>query len=103
MPSCIRILGLAGAFCGACAASLIAPGTYLIEGVTTANRTETARSAKSPDAQQSMRAEVALIDGGAELGPTDVISTTKPIAGRLLQLHLESSAVTARRKGRPQL
>jgi glyoxylase-like metal-dependent hydrolase (beta-lactamase superfamily II) len=190
MPSCIRFLGLAAAFYGACAcaASLIAPGTYLIEGETTANRqpdgnsivivapaglivfdtgrhpehaqqvldfartqnqpiaaiinshwhldhvggnprlraafpgihvhasaaidaartgflaeyraqllTEIARSAKSPDAQQSMRAEVALIDEGAALGPTDVISesTAKPIAGRLLQLHLESRAVTA--------
>jgi glyoxylase-like metal-dependent hydrolase (beta-lactamase superfamily II) len=190
MPSCIRVFGLAAAFYGtcACAASLIAPGTYLIEGETTANRqpdgnsivivapaglivfdtgrhrehaqqlldfartqnqpiaaiinshwhldhvggnprlraafpgihvyasaaidaartgflaeyraqllTEITRSAKSPDAQQSMRAEVALIDEGAALGPTDVISesTTKPIAGRLLQLHLESRAVTA--------
>jgi len=77
MPSCIRTLGLAGAFYGdgdGAASLIIAPGTYLIEGVTTANRTETARFAKSPDAQQSMRAEVALIDGGAELGPTDVIS-----------------------------
>jgi len=190
MPSCIRIFGLAAAFYGACAcgASLIAPGTYLIEGEATANRQpdgnsivivapaglivfdtgrhaqhaqqvldfartqnrpiaaiinshwhldhvggnpllraafpgikvyasaaidaartgfladyrtqllgEITRSAKNPGAQQSMRAEVALIDEGAALGPTDVISesTVRPIAGRMLQLHLESHAVTA--------
>jgi glyoxylase-like metal-dependent hydrolase (beta-lactamase superfamily II) len=192
MSSWVRILGLAAVFCGACddagAASLIAPGTYLIEGETTANRqpdgnsivivapaglivfdtgrhpehaqqvldfaraqnrpiaavinshwhldhvggnpllraafpgihvyasaaidaaragflaeyraqllTEIAHDTKNPDAQQSMRAEVALIDQGAALGPTDVISRSvvQPIAGRLLQLHLESHAVTA--------
>jgi hypothetical protein len=40
MPFCVRILALVAAFHGACAcaASLIAPGTYLIEGETTANR-----------------------------------------------------------------
>jgi hypothetical protein len=36
--------------------------------------TEIGRSAKNPEAQESMRAEVALIDAGAALGPTDVIA-----------------------------
>ncbi len=59
--------------------------------------TEIAASAKNPQAQESMRAEVALIDQGAALGPTDVIAKSAPlnIAGRTLQLHLESHAVTA--------
>src|SRR6267154_1584129 len=173
----IRILALAGMFFGACAsaASLIAPGTYLIEGEATPHRqpdgnsiiiaapkglivfdtgrhkeharqvldfareqnrpiaaiinshwhldhvggnpllraafpdihvyassaidaartgfladyraqlvAETARSVKNPEAQASMRAEIALIDAGAALGPTDVITKSAPltIAGR---------------------
>jgi glyoxylase-like metal-dependent hydrolase (beta-lactamase superfamily II) len=59
--------------------------------------TEIAQSAKKPEAQASMRAEVALIDEGAALGPTDLItkSTSPTIAGRRLQIHLESHAVTA--------
>ena len=59
--------------------------------------TEIAASAKNPQAQESMRAEIALIDRGAALGPTDVIAKSAPlnIAGRDLQLHLESHAVTA--------
>lgn len=63
---------------------------------------EIAQSAKKPKAQdskalESMRTEIALIDEGAALGPTDVIAKTAPltIAGRELQLHLESHAVTA--------
>jgi glyoxylase-like metal-dependent hydrolase (beta-lactamase superfamily II) len=58
---------------------------------------EMAQSAKDPGAQESMRAEIALIDEGAALGPTDVIAKSAPltIAGRDLQLHLESHAVTA--------
>jgi len=186
----IRILALAGILYGACAcaASLIAPGTYLVEGEATPNRqpdgnsiimvapqglivfdtgrhkehaqqlldfaraqnlpiaaiinshwhldhvggnprlraafpdirvyassaidaarkgflpdyraqlaTELAAAAKQPEAQDSMRAEIALIDQGAELGPTDPIKSSGPvdIAGRRLQLHLESHAVTA--------
>ena len=59
--------------------------------------TEIGRSAKNPEAQESMRAEVALIDAGAALGPTDVIdkSVRLSIAGRPLQLNLEARAVTA--------
>lgn len=59
--------------------------------------TEIAASAKKLQAQESMRAEIALIDQGAALGPTDVIAKSAPlnIAGRTLQLHLESHAVTA--------
>jgi len=186
----IRILALAGMFFGACAsaASLIAPGTYLIEGEATPHRqpdgnsiiiaapkglivfdtgrhkehaqqvldfarelnrpiaaiinshwhldhvggnprlraefpgirvyassaidaarsgfladyrahlaAELASSAKDPEARESLRAEMALIDAGAALGPTDVIAKSAPliIAGRRLQLHLESHAVTA--------
>jgi glyoxylase-like metal-dependent hydrolase (beta-lactamase superfamily II) len=54
-------------------------------------------AAKQPEALAAMRAEVALIDQGAALGPTAVIarSAALNIAGRLLQLHLESHAVTA--------
>jgi glyoxylase-like metal-dependent hydrolase (beta-lactamase superfamily II) len=54
-------------------------------------------SAKNPQAQASMRSELALIDQGAALGPTDIISKSAPlsIGGRALQLHLESHAVTA--------
>jgi len=48
-------------------------------------------------AQASMRAEIALIDAGAALGPTDPVaaSGSVSIAGRRLQLNLESHAVTA--------
>jgi glyoxylase-like metal-dependent hydrolase (beta-lactamase superfamily II) len=60
---------------------------------------ELARSAKNPDAQDSIREEIALIDEGAALGPTETITSSGPvnmdIAGRVLQLHLESHAVTA--------
>jgi len=58
---------------------------------------EIALSAKNPTAREPMRAEMALIDEGAALGPTDIVteSGTKAIAGRPLQLHLESHAVTA--------
>jgi glyoxylase-like metal-dependent hydrolase (beta-lactamase superfamily II) len=53
--------------------------------------------AKPPEGQASMRAEIALIDEGAALGPTDVItkSTALNIAGRHLEFHLETHAVTA--------
>ena len=59
--------------------------------------TDMAGSAKNPEAQESMRAEIALIDAGAALGPTDTITSSGQvnIAGRDLQLHLESHAVTA--------
>jgi glyoxylase-like metal-dependent hydrolase (beta-lactamase superfamily II) len=190
MMSGIRVFGLAPMFCGACAcaASMLAPGTFLIEGETKPNRqpdgnsivilapdglivfdtgrhpehaqklidfarvqdrpiaavinshwhldhvggnprlrsvfpairvyasaaidgarsgflaeyrahltTELAQAAKSPAAQPAIRAEIALIDEGAALGPTDVIATSArlTIAGRALQLNLESNAVTA--------
>jgi glyoxylase-like metal-dependent hydrolase (beta-lactamase superfamily II) len=54
-------------------------------------------AAKDPQAQESMRTEVALIDEGAALGPTDTVarSGAVSIAGRVLQLHLETRAVTA--------
>jgi glyoxylase-like metal-dependent hydrolase (beta-lactamase superfamily II) len=44
-----------------------------------------------------MRAEVALIDQGAALGPTEIVakSATLDIAGRVLQVNLETHAVTA--------
>jgi glyoxylase-like metal-dependent hydrolase (beta-lactamase superfamily II) len=59
--------------------------------------TEMAAAAKQPEQQESIRAEIALIDQGAALGPTEIISSSGPvdIAGRRLQLHLESHAVTA--------
>lgn len=59
--------------------------------------TEIERSAKDPAVQESLRAEVALIDSGTALEPTDVISraTRLSIAGRSLQFNLESHAVTA--------
>jgi glyoxylase-like metal-dependent hydrolase (beta-lactamase superfamily II) len=59
--------------------------------------TEIAQSAAKPEAQASMRAEIALIDQGAALAPTEVIAKSTPltIAGRRLQIHLESHAVTA--------
>jgi glyoxylase-like metal-dependent hydrolase (beta-lactamase superfamily II) len=59
--------------------------------------TEIAQSAKDLKAQESMRLEIALIDQGAALGPTDVITKSAPltIAGRTLQVHLETNAVTA--------
>jgi glyoxylase-like metal-dependent hydrolase (beta-lactamase superfamily II) len=59
--------------------------------------TNIAGSAKNPETQESMRAEIALIDAGAALGPTEIITSSGQanIAGRDLQLHLESHAVTA--------
>ena len=59
-------------------------------------QTEILKSAGKPE-EPSLRAEVALIDAGAALEPTDVItqSSTLKIAGRALQVHLESHAVTA--------
>jgi glyoxylase-like metal-dependent hydrolase (beta-lactamase superfamily II) len=54
-------------------------------------------SDKDPAAQSSMRAEIALIDAGPKLAPTDVIDATgrRVIAGRELDVHLEHAAVTA--------
>ncbi len=54
-------------------------------------------AAQDSAAQDSMRAEIALIDAGPALEPTDVIkkSGRLNIAGRSLQVHLESHAVTA--------
>jgi glyoxylase-like metal-dependent hydrolase (beta-lactamase superfamily II) len=59
--------------------------------------TEIANEGKNPGAQTSMRAEIALIDAGAALGPTETITRSGPmtIAGRSLQVHLESHSVTA--------
>jgi len=58
---------------------------------------EVARAQKKPETQESVRAEIALIDAGAALGPTEIIASSGPltIAGRRLQVHLESHAVTA--------
>jgi glyoxylase-like metal-dependent hydrolase (beta-lactamase superfamily II) len=58
---------------------------------------EIAGSAKNPEAQESMRAEIGLIDAGAALDPTDIVarSASMTIAGRVLLLHLETHAVTA--------
>ena len=44
-----------------------------------------------------MRAEIALIDAGATLGPTQVMTASGPvtIAGRALRVNLETHAVTA--------
>jgi glyoxylase-like metal-dependent hydrolase (beta-lactamase superfamily II) len=54
-------------------------------------------AAKNPEAQESMRAEVALIDEGAALGPTETVTKSGPvvIAGRVLRVNLETHAVTA--------
>src|ERR1700691_5616334 len=38
--------------------------------------TEIVESAKNPEAQAAMRTEISLIDQGAALGPTDIISQT---------------------------
>ncbi len=58
---------------------------------------EIPRESGNPQAQESMRVEMALIDQGAALGPTDIVAKTAPltIAGRALQVHLETRAVTA--------
>jgi len=55
------------------------------------------QSAQNPEEQASMRGEIALIDEGAGLGPTEVISKSArlTVAGRRLQFHLETHAVTA--------
>jgi glyoxylase-like metal-dependent hydrolase (beta-lactamase superfamily II) len=59
--------------------------------------TEIANAAKNLGAQASMRAEIALIDAGDVLGPTEIItaSGSMTIAGLSLRVHLESRAVTA--------
>jgi glyoxylase-like metal-dependent hydrolase (beta-lactamase superfamily II) len=56
-----------------------------------------AHAEKDPQAQASMRAEIALIDAGPRLAPTDIVteSGVHVIAGRELELHLERAAVTA--------
>jgi glyoxylase-like metal-dependent hydrolase (beta-lactamase superfamily II) len=58
---------------------------------------EIAGAAHDTAAQASMRAEIALIDAGAALGPTEPVaaSASVSIAGRRLRLNLESHAVTA--------
>jgi glyoxylase-like metal-dependent hydrolase (beta-lactamase superfamily II) len=60
-------------------------------------QSEIAAASAKPDAQQAMRAEIALIDAGTALEPTEVISRSArlTIAGRPLQVNLESHAVTA--------
>ena len=52
---------------------------------------------KDPDAESAMRTEIALIDEGAALGPTDVVAESgrETIAGKEMHLHLESHAATA--------
>jgi glyoxylase-like metal-dependent hydrolase (beta-lactamase superfamily II) len=49
------------------------------------------------DTKAAMRTEMALIDAGPALGPTDVVtaSRTLAVAGLGLELHLERAAVTA--------
>lgn len=56
-----------------------------------------ARPETSPQEAISLRAEVALIDSGPALRPTEVISESgrRDIAGRRLDIHLEHAAVTA--------
>jgi len=51
----------------------------------------------STDARDTYRREMKLIDAGAVLAPTDVVSATGPrtLAGRSLELHLEDHAATA--------
>lgn len=58
---------------------------------------ELERKAGDEAAQAPLRAEMALIDAGSRLAPDEVISRsqTRTIAGRELELHLESGAVTA--------
>ena len=59
--------------------------------------TEIAHATKNSGAQATMRAEIALIDAGAALNPTETITASGPmiIAGCPLRVHLESRAVTA--------
>ncbi len=58
---------------------------------------EIAGASSDVAAQASMRAEIALIDAGAALGPTQPVtaSGSVTVAGRRLHLNLESRAVTA--------
>jgi glyoxylase-like metal-dependent hydrolase (beta-lactamase superfamily II) len=50
-----------------------------------------------PGAREAYRQEMALIDAGPALAPDDVVASsgTRTLAGRPLELHLESHAVTA--------
>lgn len=59
--------------------------------------TALSRPDTSPPIADSLRAEMSLIDSGAALQPTRVISQSGPetIAGRRLDIHLERAAVTA--------
>ena len=51
----------------------------------------------SAEQKEGFRRELALIDAGAQLKPDEVVASSGPrtIAGRKLELHLESRAVTA--------
>lgn len=51
----------------------------------------------SAEAKEGFRRELALIDAGAQLEPDEVVASSgqRTIAGRELELHLESRAVTA--------
>lgn len=51
-------------------------------------------ASKDAAAQDAYRTEIALIDAGPRLGPTDVVtrSATRVIAGRRLEFHLEQAA-----------
>lgn len=54
-------------------------------------------TASSPEQLELARTEVSLIDSGAKLLPTDIVSDSgrRMIAGRVLELHLEARTVTA--------
>jgi glyoxylase-like metal-dependent hydrolase (beta-lactamase superfamily II) len=59
--------------------------------------TALSREDTSPEAADGFRAEIRLIDSGAELRPTRVITASGPreIAGRTLEINLERAVVTA--------
>jgi glyoxylase-like metal-dependent hydrolase (beta-lactamase superfamily II) len=56
-----------------------------------------ARPGQDAAAEASLRTEIALIDAGPALGPTDTVTASgrRSIAGRPLDLNLEHAAVTA--------
>jgi glyoxylase-like metal-dependent hydrolase (beta-lactamase superfamily II) len=62
-----------------------------------AQLTEMIDKTPDPEKQKPLRAEVALIDAGKALGPTEVVTKTgeRTIAGRKLVLGLEAKAATA--------
>jgi len=62
-----------------------------------ASLTDQVARAQDPGAAQALRDEIALIDAGPRLGPTHEVKASGPLAlaGRPLELHLETFAVTA--------